>query len=723
MSSRSTESAGSPLLVVPEFTHPTRIEGARTPSHSISLTPKAFLPETVALSKVFVGVAIGSEKDSKQSVVVVSDGRSVIRSERSSHKSNVTNEYILDELLNKIEQYAQSRGHKIEIIALSPTQFSLSLPAASFSPTPLDRFIDRTWLSLDALPFLASPESATSKFSLDGQAVAAIEEAVNCLEVSQGTTVRIQFDKQRQVLVDANHRVQLHSLSLLKRVTTPSLFSTFELFSQHLIERKSKVAFFSATPRGGGVALMRHSMMRLWQQVGVDASWYVPPGDSNVFNVTKRKFHNILQGVAPPSTILTDQDKDLFTSWAEWYFKTLWKDKDGEGSKFLCSFDVIVIDDPQVLGLIPYIRKFSPRTKIIYRSHIQIRADLIDQGVQQQTTTWDFIWTFIRQVDLFVAHPLAEFVPQIVKDSLPVVYMPPCTAPLDGLNKPISPRCLDFYRRAFDLSAQTALGREVDWSRGYILQIARFDPSKGIPDLVEAFRLFRISFAQDPVLAVRDPPQLVLTGHSSIDDPDAVNVLKALYEQLSDPSFDSIRDDIFAVRAPSSDRLLNSVLEGADVVCQVSIREGYEIKVSEAIHRGQWVIGTKTGGIPLQIRDGVDGRLVEANDPRGISEAILEFYRSRPDRERRSNEVIEDLLSPEQSNHPRVRGEDESERHFTLANSTMWEYLFLRLLAADDISHGAQGEEKMGNFGFKRGVDELNGGKVWELVKEARKEA
>ncbi|GAA5982284.1 hypothetical protein JCM5350_007722 [Sporobolomyces pararoseus] len=721
MSSSTIDAAGSPLLVVPEFTHPT-IEGARTPSHSISLTPKAFLPETVVLSKVFIGVAIGLEKDSKQSVVVVSDGRAVIRSERSSWKIDVRNEEILDKVLDKIEQYAQSRAHKVEVIALSTTQPYLSQPAASFSSTPLDRFTDRTWFSLDALPFLASPESAASKFSLDGQAVAAIEEAVNCLEVSQGTTVRIQFDEERQVLVDANHRVQLHSLSVLKRVTPPRLFSTFESFSRTLIERKTRIGFFSATPRGGGVALMRHSMMRLWQRVGVDASWYVPPGDSNVYNVTKRKFHNVLQGVAPSSTILTDQDKDLFTSWAEWYFETLWKDSDGEGSRLLSSFDVIVIDDPQVLGLVPYVRKISPRTKIIYRSHIQIRADLIEQGVQQQTTTWDFLWTFIRQVDLFVAHPLEEFVPQIVKDSLPVVYMPPCTAPLDGLNKPIPPRCLDFYRRAFNLSAQTALGREVDWNRGYILQIARFDPSKGIPDLVEAYRLFRISFSQDPVLAVRDPPQLVLTGHSSIDDPDAVNVLKALYEQLSDPSFDSIRDDIFAVRAPSSDRLLNSILEGADVVCQVSIREGYEIKVSEAIHQGQWVIGTKAGGIPLQIRDGVDGRLVDANDPRGISEALVEFYRSRPDRARRSKEVIENLLTPEQSDHSAAKDDDESERHFTLANSTMWEYLFLRLLVADDPSRQPHKTEKMSNFELGKGIEELNGWKVWDLLKEVNSE-
>lgn len=77
-------------------------------------------------------------------------------------------------------------------------------------------------------------------------------------------------------------------------------------------------------------------------------------------------------------------------------------------------------------ALIPVIRRVSPRTKIIYRSHIQserlpcfislielntdesrysfaVRADLIDQKVEQQTTTWDYLWSFIRLADLFVA--------------------------------------------------------------------------------------------------------------------------------------------------------------------------------------------------------------------------------------------------------------------------------------------------------------------------------
>jgi hypothetical protein len=116
MSTIGTSPVHAPLLVVPDFAHPGTIEGARTPAHSISLTPKAFLPETAALSKAFVGIAIGEEGGSKQSVVVISDGRSVVRSERSSYSVRTSEEQILGEILNKLEIYAQSRGHKVSLL-------------------------------------------------------------------------------------------------------------------------------------------------------------------------------------------------------------------------------------------------------------------------------------------------------------------------------------------------------------------------------------------------------------------------------------------------------------------------------------------------------------------------------------------------------------------------------------------------------------------------------
>lgn len=34
------------------------------------------------------------------------------------------------------------------------------------------------------------------------------------------------------------------------------------------------------------------------------------------------------------------------------------------------------------------------------------------------------------------------------------------------------------YRHRFNGATKESSGREVDWKRGYILQVARFDPSK-----------------------------------------------------------------------------------------------------------------------------------------------------------------------------------------------------------------------------------------------------
>ena len=86
--------------------------------------------------------------------------------------------------------------------------------------------------------------------------------------------------------------------------------------------------------------------------------------------------------------------------------------------------------------------------------------------------------------------------------------MPPSTDPLDGLNKPIPQAGLEAYRYHFNTLMSRSTGQNLDWGRGYIIQVARFDPSKGISDLVEGYRLFREEVARrgmDDCL-----PQLIL---------------------------------------------------------------------------------------------------------------------------------------------------------------------------------------------------------------------
>lgn len=69
------------------------------------------------------------------------------------------------------------------------------------------------------------------------------------------------------------------------------------------------------------------------------------------------------------------------------------------------------IDDPQMPGLIPLIKKVRPELPIIYRSHIEIRSDLVQQKGSPQEGVWQYLWKNIQLADLFISHPVNKFVP------------------------------------------------------------------------------------------------------------------------------------------------------------------------------------------------------------------------------------------------------------------------------------------------------------------------
>jgi hypothetical protein len=68
---------------------------------------------------------------------------------------------------------------------------------------------------------------------------------------------------------------------------------------------------------------------------------YVARPKPEVFNVTKYKIHNVLQGVAPEGIHLTDHDKELYEGWSADNARRYWIK-----GPFVKS-NVIVIDDPQ----------------------------------------------------------------------------------------------------------------------------------------------------------------------------------------------------------------------------------------------------------------------------------------------------------------------------------------------------------------------------------------
>ncbi|OAD78300.1 glycosyltransferase family 4 protein, partial [Phycomyces blakesleeanus NRRL 1555(-)] len=436
-----------------------------------------------------------------------------------------------------------------------------------------------------------------------------------------------------------------------KQTVCAETWRVWEEISSEFKERNLRVSYFNSTPQGGGVALMRHALLRFLHLNGIKVHWYVSRPKPEVFDITKRKFHNVLQGVAHPDVCLTEEEKQIFTDWSDDNANRFWVDNKGP----ILNSDVIVIDDPQLSGIIPHIKKHAPNVRIIFRSHIEMRADLIREYPEgPQAETWNFLWNFIQHADLFVSHPIKNFVPDVVPRRN-VVQLPACTDPLDGLNKPLNGWCMAYYRGVFNRVCVDQGAMEVNWHRPYIVQVARFDPSKGIPDVLESYRLLRERMEAEG-WEEYTIPQLVICGHGSIDDPDGTIIYEQTHEVTQNASFANITEDIIVARLPPSDQLLDMIMSGAHVALQLSHREGFEVKVTEALAKGVPVVAYKAGGIPLQIKEEETGFLVPIGDVVGVAEILFKLFSDSELHERISTAAKENL----------------TEEYFTVWNAMSW---------------------------------------------------
>lgn len=157
----------------------------------------------------------------------------------------------------------------------------------------------------------------------------------------------------------------------------------------------------------------------------------------------------------------------------------------------------------------------------------------------------------------------------------------------------------------------------------YIAQIARFDPSKGICDVLASYDKFHRLLSH----SVLDwqPPKLLICGHGSVDDPDGAIVYDTALGYV-DQHLKHLKHLICIMRIGPSDQMLNALLSKAKIALQLSTREGFEVKVSEALHRGKPVIATRAGGIPLQIQHGKNGFLVDVGDTDAVAEHLFQLW-------------------------------------------------------------------------------------------------
>jgi hypothetical protein len=121
--------------------------------------------------------------------------------------------------------------------------------------------------------------------------------------------MRVQIGFRNIVEVDEGGLVRIvEDLRDYQRTVRDPTWRACIKFADELKKMGTKIAFFSSTPQGGGVALMRHALIRFWKLLGVDVKWYRPPSlfsaniryvpkpNPQVFRITKDN-HNILQGI------------------------------------------------------------------------------------------------------------------------------------------------------------------------------------------------------------------------------------------------------------------------------------------------------------------------------------------------------------------------------------------------------------------------------------------
>jgi alpha,alpha-trehalose phosphorylase (configuration-retaining) len=213
---------------------------------------------------------------------------------------------------------------------------------------------------------------------------------------------------------------------------------------------------------------------------------------------------------------------------------------------------------------------------------------------------------------------------------------------------------------------------ELAWpARKYIVQVARFDPAKGIPTVIDSYAEFR---RQCEKVGFTDVPQLVVCGNGSVDDPDASMIYDQTMSQLETYYPDLIKD-ISVMRLEPNDQLLNTMIAKAHVVLQLSTREGFEIKVSEALHAGRPVITSTAGGIPLQVKDKVNGFLVAPGDWKAVAGHLLELFTN-------------DALHKKMSQAARTGVSDEVG---TVGNALGWYYLAAKWAEVGVAKHGKGG--------------------------------
>ncbi len=387
-----------------------------------------------------------------------------------------------------------------------------------------------------------------------------------------------------------------------------------ELVHQALDLRGARVLHLNATPYGGGVSELLRSLLPLLNDLGLIADWKIIRGDDAFFQVTKT-IHNALQGGA----LGLSHEQEA----------TYLKNVEQNARLLEAEYDFIFIHDPQPTAILPLHGKGTARW--VWRCHIDTSKP--NPGV------WDFLRAYLPEYDAAV-FTMPEFVPPDFPIAR-VEIIPPAIDPLSPKNLPL---------------AESTARQVLDWigirlNQPLITQVSRFDLWKDPLGVIAAYKLVR-----QEVPGVR----LALVGSMALDDPEGWEIYRRIEaEGAADPLI-----HVFTNLTGVGNIEVNAFQRLSSVMVQKSIREGFGLVISEALWKGTPVVAGKTGGIPLQMPDGVGGVLVESVED--CATAIVHL-----------------LQNPRHAKELAERGRERVREHFLLPRLLLNEVSLMRELVRE----------------------------------------
>ncbi len=347
------------------------------------------------------------------------------------------------------------------------------------------------------------------------------------------------------------------SLADYRSIIRRELYEELQDLSERL--KGVRVLHINATSFGGGVAEILYTLVPLMRDAGLDAEWGVMFGAEPFFNVTKN-FHNALQG-APYE--LTLEDRAIYEEYNRQSATAL-----AEASE---EWDIIFVHDPQPALLKHFSGGLSPRTKWIWRCHIDTSTP--------NREVFDYLSPYVADYDAQI-YTMREYTPPDVE--LPgLVIIPPAIDPLSPKNMALSADDARYITNQFGIDA----------NRPFLVQVSRFDPWKDPLGVIDVYRAVKEEVPE---------MQLVLIGSMAHDDPEGWDYWNRTVNYADGDKDIFLFSNLTNVGAIE----VNAFQSIADVVIQKSIREGFGLVVAEALWKARPMVASRVGGIPMQMAAG-----------------------------------------------------------------------------------------------------------------------